>query len=43
MGYVAKGHHKSGTALKVQIRNKQFDAAVEAMPFVPSNYYFPDK
>lgn len=41
MGYVAKGHWKLGTPVKMEIRGKLMDAVVEKMPFVPNNYYKP--
>jgi aminomethyltransferase len=39
MGYVEKAYAKKGTALKVQIRKKQFDMHVVGMPFTPSNFF----
>ena len=39
MGYVEKKYSKKGTAIKVQIRKKQFDMEVVKMPFVPANYF----
>ncbi|VEN36320.1 unnamed protein product [Callosobruchus maculatus] len=39
MGYVPISHSKVGTKLKLQIRNKLYDAIVSKMPFVPSRYY----
>ncbi|CAG8521659.1 6405_t:CDS:2 [Dentiscutata heterogama] len=39
MGYVKSGYHKSGTLLKVKVRNKLQDAKVVKMPFVPSRYH----
>ena len=39
MGYVARGHFKLGTNLKVQVRNKMQDAVVSKMPFVPARYH----
>ncbi|CAH1992595.1 unnamed protein product [Acanthoscelides obtectus] len=39
MGYVPTTHSKVGTKLKLQIRNKLYDAVVSKMPFVPSHYY----
>ncbi|CAG8538454.1 19682_t:CDS:2 [Gigaspora margarita] len=39
MGYVKSGYHKSGTLLKVKVRNKLQDAKIVKMPFVPSKYH----
>ncbi|KAF0515737.1 glycine cleavage system T protein [Gigaspora margarita] len=39
MGYVKSGFHKSGTLLKVKVRNKLQDAKIVKMPFVPSKYH----
>jgi hypothetical protein len=39
MGYVDKAYAKAGTPLKVVVRNKQNDATVTKMPFVPNTYY----
>ncbi|KAI9294970.1 aminomethyltransferase [Neoconidiobolus thromboides FSU 785] len=39
MGYVATKLAKSGTELKVKIRNKQYQAVVSKMPFTPAGYY----
>ena len=39
MGYVARGHFKLGTALKIKGRRKMQDAVVTKMPFVPASYY----
>ncbi|CAG8499811.1 19735_t:CDS:2, partial [Racocetra persica] len=39
MAYVKSGYHKSGTLLKVKVRNKLQDAKVVKMPFVPSKYH----
>ncbi|KAJ1674553.1 hypothetical protein EV182_003048 [Spiromyces aspiralis] len=39
MGYVKKGYQKSGTALKVKVRNRILDAEVVKMPFVPAKYH----
>ncbi|RIB04162.1 hypothetical protein C2G38_2223101 [Gigaspora rosea] len=39
MGYVKSGYHKSGTLLKVKVRNKLQDAKIVKMPFVPSRYH----
>ncbi|CAG8525136.1 25544_t:CDS:2 [Gigaspora rosea] len=39
MGYVKSGYHKSGTLLKVKVRNKLQDAKIVKMLFVPSRYY----
>jgi aminomethyltransferase len=43
MGYVASGHHKKGTQLKVKVRKSLRDAVVRPMPFVPARYYRPSK
>lgn len=39
MGYVAKGHFKLNTPLKVEVRGKLQDATVTRMPFVPARYF----
>ena len=39
MGYVKNGHHKKGTELAVEVRNKIRKAIVTPMPFVPSKFY----
>ncbi|OCH89257.1 glycine cleavage system T protein [Obba rivulosa] len=39
MGYVQSGHHKKGTELLVEVRNKLRKAVATPMPFVPTNYY----
>lgn len=41
MGYVERDFAKTGTAVKLEVRKKLFDAQVTKMPFVPSNYYIP--
>ncbi|XP_024389923.1 aminomethyltransferase, mitochondrial [Physcomitrium patens] len=41
MGYIATGHHKNNTQVKVTVRSKSYDAVVTKMPFVPSKYYKP--
>jgi aminomethyltransferase len=41
MGYVATGHHKNNTKVKVTVRAKAYDATVTKMPFVPAKYYKP--
>ena len=42
MGYVEKAFAKAGTELKVVVRNKESDAVVAKMPFVPTKYYRPE-
>ncbi len=39
MGYVASGHHKKGTKVKVKVRRNMRDAVVKPMPFVPTKYF----
>ncbi|KAF0853114.1 mitochondrial glycine cleavage system T-protein aminomethyl transferase GcsT [Andalucia godoyi] len=39
MGYVDTKQAVAGTKLKVQVRNKELDAVVTEMPFVPTRYY----
>lgn len=39
MALVENGHHKRGTALKVEIRKKMKDATVAKMPFVDNNFF----
>jgi len=39
MAYVPKKMSKTGTKVKVQVRNKMVDAVVSKMPFVPAKYY----
>lgn len=39
MGYIATGHHKNNTKVKVTVRSKAYDATVTKMPFVPAKYY----
>ncbi|VDC05862.1 unnamed protein product [Peniophora sp. CBMAI 1063] len=39
MGYVKSGHHKRGTAVKVDVRGKLREASVAKMPFVESRYW----
>ncbi|EIN06332.1 glycine cleavage system T protein [Punctularia strigosozonata HHB-11173 SS5] len=39
MGYVKNGHHKKGTEVEIEVRNKLRKAVVTPMPFVPTNYY----
>ncbi|RIB18956.1 hypothetical protein C2G38_2131770 [Gigaspora rosea] len=39
MEYIKSGYHKSGTLLKVKVRNKLQDAKIVKMPFVPSRYH----
>lgn len=41
MGYVTKGWNKSGTQLKVHVRNRSFDAEAVKMPFVPMKFHRP--
>ena len=41
MGYLEKAFAKKTTAVKVMVRNKQYDAVVTGMPFVPTSYYRP--
>jgi aminomethyltransferase len=41
MGYIATGHHKNNTKVKLAVRSKLYDATVTKMPFVPSKYYKP--
>lgn len=38
-GYIQKGHHKKGTELLVQVRNKFFPIEIAKMPLVPTHYY----
>ncbi|EJS44299.1 gcv1p [Saccharomyces arboricola H-6] len=38
-GYVEKGHHKRGTQLLVQVRNKFYPIELAKMPLVPTHYY----
>ena len=40
MAYVKPESSKIGTKLKVVVRNKECEAIVTKMPFVPTNYYF---
>lgn len=42
MGYVQKAYAKAGTELKVVVRNKESNAVVAKMPFVPTSYYRPE-
>lgn len=37
--YVDRGHHKSGTPVLIQIRNKLREATIAKQPFVKPNYY----
>ena len=39
MGYVASGHHKKGTKVMVEVRNKLREAEIKGMPFVPTRYF----
>ncbi|CAD6892657.1 unnamed protein product [Tilletia laevis] len=39
MALVANGSHKSGTKLKVSVRNKIREAEVTKLPFVPNKFY----
>lgn len=39
MGYVKKGHTKSGTDINVEVRGKMQSAQVSKMPFTPYGYY----
>ncbi|KAK9796663.1 hypothetical protein WJX73_002188 [Symbiochloris irregularis] len=41
MGYVKKGHNKSGTKLQVAVRGRKSDAEVAKMPFVKTTYFRP--
>ena len=41
MGYVERDFIKNGTAVKLEVRKKLYDAAVAKMPFVPAHYYIP--
>lgn len=43
MGYVANGHHKAGTKIKVEVRGRVNEGTVTKMPFVPAHYYKPPK
>lgn len=43
MAYVKSPFAKSGTAVKLRVRNREIDAVVTKMPFVPTNYYSPKK
>nr|CAH7714095.1 unnamed protein product [Callosobruchus chinensis] len=43
MGYVPTPYSKVGTKVKLQIRNKLYDAIVSKMPFVSAHYYNPPK
>ncbi|GAQ84488.1 glycine cleavage T-protein family [Klebsormidium nitens] len=43
MGYVATGHHKAGTKIKVEVRGRVNEGTVTKMPFVPAHYYKPPK
>ncbi|MEZ5938814.1 MAG: glycine cleavage system aminomethyltransferase GcvT [Hyphomonadaceae bacterium] len=38
MGYVAAGHTKPGTPVKLIVRGKPMDAEIAALPFVPHTY-----
>lgn len=39
MGYVNNDFKAIGTKVKLQIRDKQFEATVAKMPFTPAHYY----
>jgi aminomethyltransferase len=39
MGYLNTKYSNTGTKVSIQIRNKQFDAEVVKLPFVPTKYY----
>ncbi len=39
MAYVKEGHHKSGTKVLVNVRNKLQEMTVTKMPFVPARYH----
>ena len=39
MGYVQSGHHRKGTELGVEVRNKLRKAVVTPMPFVKTRYW----
>lgn len=39
MGYVAKGYHKNGTNVLIEVRGKKYPATVQKTPFVPTSYY----
>ncbi|KAH9510171.1 hypothetical protein Btru_043647 [Bulinus truncatus] len=41
MGYVKTPYSKSGTKVKIEVRQKMIDAEVTKLPFVPSNYFIP--
>lgn len=41
MGYATRPWNKQGTQLKVQVRNKAFDAESTKMPFVPMKFHRP--
>lgn len=41
MGYVERDFGKNGTAVKLEVRKKLYDAEVTKMPFVKANYYIP--
>jgi aminomethyltransferase len=39
MAYINSKYTKIGTALKVHVRNKEYDIKIAKMPFVPQRYY----
>ena len=39
MAYLPSNMSKSGTKVLLRVRNKDVEAIVSKMPFVPSNYY----
>lgn len=39
MGYIRSGHHKKGTEIAVDVRNKLRKAVVTPMPFVKTKYW----
>ena len=41
MGYAQRPWNKQGSSLKVQVRNKAFDAEAVKMPFVPMKFHRP--
>jgi glycine cleavage system aminomethyltransferase T len=38
-GSIKSGHHKQGTEIKIEVRNKLHDAEITKMPFVETKYY----
>jgi len=41
MAYVDSSFSKIGTNIKLVVRNKEIEAKVAKMPFVPTNYFKP--